>query len=125
MNSTLGVGTVSSRSVRYRNRFARPLDRGTGAPTGGRQANFRLCHREEIAAGDGRGLIQSGLPAFRRRNVDEQLRRLVNAAHVLGDECDDRIRITPASKFRMLLHTNPTRERGECLGTRAGASEDM
>ena len=33
-------------------------------------------------------------------------------------------RITPASKFRMLLHTNPTRERGECLGTRAGASED-
>ncbi len=33
--------------------------------------------------------------------------------------------ITPASKFRMLLHTNPTRERGECLGTRAGASEDM
>ena len=24
--------------------------------------------------------------------------------------------ITPASKFRMLLHTNPTRERGECLG---------
>ena len=25
----------------------------------------------------------------------------------------------------MLLHTNPTRERGECLGTRAGASEDM
>ena len=32
--------------------------------------------------------------------------------------------ITPASKFRMLLHTNPTRERGECLGTRAGASED-
>src|SRR5208283_2620309 len=33
--------------------------------------------------------------------------------------------ITPARKFRMLLHTNPTRERGECLGTRAGASEDM
>ncbi len=32
--------------------------------------------------------------------------------------------VTPASKFRMLLHTNPTRERGECLGTRAGASED-
>ncbi len=32
---------------------------------------------------------------------------------------------TPARKFRMLLHTNPTRERGECLGTRAGASEDM
>ena len=29
--------------------------------------------------------------------------------------------ITPARKFRMLLHTNPTRERGECLGTRAGA----
>ena len=26
---------------------------------------------------------------------------------------------------RMLLHTNPTRERGEYLGTRAGASEDM
>ena len=35
MNSTLGVGTVPFRSVRYRNRFARPLDRGTGAPTGG------------------------------------------------------------------------------------------
>ena len=35
------------------------------------------------------------------------------------------LRITPARKFRMLLHTNPTRERGECLGTRAGASEDM
>ena len=33
--------------------------------------------------------------------------------------------ITPARKFRMLLHTNPTRERGECLETRAGASEDM
>jgi len=33
VNSTLGVGTVPSRSVRYRNRFARPLDRGTGAPT--------------------------------------------------------------------------------------------
>ena len=33
--------------------------------------------------------------------------------------------ITPARTFRMLLHTNPTRERGECLGTRAGASEDM
>ena len=33
--------------------------------------------------------------------------------------------ITPARKFRMLLHTNPTRERGECLGTRARASEDM
>ena len=33
--------------------------------------------------------------------------------------------ITPARKFRMPLHTNPTRERGECLGTRAGASEDM
>ena len=32
--------------------------------------------------------------------------------------------ITPARKFRMLLHPNPTRERGECLGTRAGASED-
>ena len=32
--------------------------------------------------------------------------------------------ITPASKFRMLLHANPTRERGECLGTRAGAWED-
>ena len=26
--------------------------------------------------------------------------------------------ITPARKFRMLLHTNPTRERGECLETR-------
>ena len=33
--------------------------------------------------------------------------------------------ITPARKFRMLLHTNSTRERGEYLGTRAGASEDM
>ena len=33
--------------------------------------------------------------------------------------------ILPARKFRMLLHTNPTRERGECLGTRAGASEDL
>ena len=30
VNSTLGVGTVSSRSIGYRNRFARPLDRGTG-----------------------------------------------------------------------------------------------
>src|SRR5208337_5401919 len=38
VNSTLGVGTVPFRGVRYRNRFARPLDRGTGAPTGGRQA---------------------------------------------------------------------------------------
>ena len=33
--------------------------------------------------------------------------------------------ITPARKFRMLLHTNPMCERGECLGTRAGALEDM
>ena len=33
--------------------------------------------------------------------------------------------ITPARKFRVLLHTNPKRERGECLGTRAGASEDF
>ena len=33
--------------------------------------------------------------------------------------------ITPARKFRILLHTNPTRERGECLETRAGALEDM
>ena len=40
MNSTLGVGTVPFRSVRYRNRFARPLDRGTGAPTGGRQEDL-------------------------------------------------------------------------------------
>ena len=40
MNSTLGVGTVPFRVVRYRNRFARPLDRGTGAPTGGRQGIF-------------------------------------------------------------------------------------
>ena len=38
---------------------------------------------------------------------------------------DEGITITPARKFRMLLHTNPTRERGECLGTRAGASEDL
>ena len=36
VNSTLGIGTVSSRSMGYRNRFARPLDCGTGAPTGGR-----------------------------------------------------------------------------------------
>ena len=42
----------------------------------------------------------------------------------LGDEGLACI-ITPARKFRMLLHTNPTRERGECLGTRARASEDM
>src|SRR5208283_5184727 len=40
VNSTLGVGTVPFRSVRYRNRFARPLDRGTGAPTGGRQEDL-------------------------------------------------------------------------------------
>ena len=38
---------------------------------------------------------------------------------------DPSISITPARKFRMLLHTNPTRERGECLGTAPGASEDM
>jgi 5-methylcytosine-specific restriction endonuclease McrA len=39
--------------------------------------------------------------------------------------CNSRKGFTPARKFRMLLHTNPTRERGECLGTRARASEDM
>ena len=44
---------------------------------------------------------------------------MVSATRFIG------LTITPASKFRMLLHTNPTRERGECLGTRAGASEDM
>ena len=37
VNSTLGVGTVPFRSVRYRNRFARPLDRGTGGPRTGAQ----------------------------------------------------------------------------------------
>src|SRR5271157_3276105 len=47
VNSTLGVGTVPFRSVRYRNRFARPLDRGTGAPTGGRQEKIdtRIQHQ--------------------------------------------------------------------------------
>ena len=42
VNSTLGVGTVPFRSVRYRNRFARPLDRGTGAPTGGARKRGRV-----------------------------------------------------------------------------------
>ena len=36
VNSTPGVGTVRSRSMGYRNRFARPLDRRTIAPTGER-----------------------------------------------------------------------------------------
>jgi len=36
VNSTPGVGTVRSRSIAYRNRFARLLDHGTGAPTGER-----------------------------------------------------------------------------------------
>ena len=36
VNSTLGDGTVRSRSIGYRNRFARLLDHGTGAPTGER-----------------------------------------------------------------------------------------
>ncbi len=30
--------------------------------------------------------------------------------------------ITPARKFRILAHTNPTRQRGECLRALAGAS---
>jgi hypothetical protein len=30
--------------------------------------------------------------------------------------------ITPARKFRKLRHTNPTRQRGECSETLAGAS---
>jgi hypothetical protein len=36
VNSTLGVGTVCSRSIGYQNRFARLLDHGTSAPTGER-----------------------------------------------------------------------------------------
>ena len=72
MNSTLGVGTVSSRSVRYRNRFARPLDRGTGAPTGGRQGNYahrscpecgKSCPRERVRT---RTLHDLGDPLGRR-----------------------------------------------------------
>jgi len=51
VNSTLGVGTVPFRSVRYRNRFARPLDRGTGAPTGGRQAMFPGIDIQGLAVG--------------------------------------------------------------------------
>ena len=36
VNSTIGVGTVRSRNIGYRNRLARLLDRETGAPTGER-----------------------------------------------------------------------------------------
>src|SRR5208282_1243375 len=46
VNSTPGVGTVRSRSIGYRNRLARLLDHGTGAPTGGRQGKFRIEWRE-------------------------------------------------------------------------------
>ena len=75
---------------------------------------------------------------FRPPSLDPSDRKVIRRAariktvlngHVVFDgaiaDSDGRSLITPASKFRMLLHTNPTRERGECLGTRAGASEDM
>ena len=41
VNSTLGVGTVPFRSVRYRNRFARPLDRGTAHHCGAKFSQSR------------------------------------------------------------------------------------
>jgi hypothetical protein len=53
--------------------------------------DLRLCHREEVAASNGRTLIQSGLLTVRCRNVDEELRWLMDAAYVLRDERDDRI----------------------------------
>jgi hypothetical protein len=62
------------------------------------------------------GLMLKDLRA-REVSLSQHLLRIISAIQVLD--------ITPARKFRMLLHTNPTRERGECLGTRAGASEDM
>ena len=58
MNSTVGVGTGRSRGMCYQNRFARPLDRGTGAPTGERLRN--LCECE---------------PPVERRPVDVTTRR--------------------------------------------------
>ena len=60
MNSTLGVGTVPFRSVRYRNRFARPLDRGTGAPTGGRQEIFGSGATGNVVQGNFIGTDASG-----------------------------------------------------------------
>ncbi len=70
------------------------------------------CHSGDSSGPlDGSGVLQRLLPAAERRNFIAWRREPQG--------------ITPASKFRMLLHTNPTRERGECLGTRAGASEDM
>ena len=41
VNSTIGDGIVRCRSERCRNQWARPLDRGTGAPAGERQEKIR------------------------------------------------------------------------------------
>ena len=59
--------------------------------------------------------------AVRRHQRGQVVRRPSPAGYCLLPTAElPRILITPARKFRMLLHTNPTRERGECLGTRAG-----
>ena len=71
-------------------------------------------------AAPGRRRAGDASPSRRRVENDAGLR-----ACVLDHAEQIRVAITPAMKFRMLLHTNPMRERGECLGSRAGASEDM
>jgi hypothetical protein len=50
--------------------------------------------------------------------------RWMETPHYLlgGHKPKDLIGITPARKFRKLRHTNPTRQRGECSETLAGAS---
>ena len=66
-----------------------------------------------IAGGGG----QESVCGPRRHRNDQD--RLQSSRYLKG-----RMKLPESDKFRMLLHTNPTCERGECLGTRAGALED-
>ena len=91
-------------------------------PKPGEQRNLDLRIGRESASRHDDCQHQGGRgPAVRGKvNPDEVLIKGESSAN-----STEICRITPARKFRMLLHTNPTRERGECLETRAGASEDL
>ena len=80
-----------------------------GAPLGQKQD----AANQGAAAANAIALLQNLLPA--------------NAASVLGRELatlqeKPPTGITPARKFRMLLHINPTRQRGKRTGSLARAS---
>ena len=81
-----------------------------------------------ISSGSPRTLPLAGCPV-RGSSDDRPFLEMPDRLHGIPGtysfrRCEE-CHITPARKFRMLLHTNPTRERGECLETRARASEDM